>query len=148
MPVHEMGLALEILKATRQAARGRSVGHLEEVQVMVGELSSVEPDLLVFAWEAATKGSAEEGSALTVLWQPARQTCAACGVVEERAAGTWLRLCPRCDLPLQVVGGDELTVRTCRFYPPGASPEEGDMAPGQSPAKPDPSSSELRRKHV
>ena len=81
--MHEMGLALEILKATRQAAKGRSVGHLEEVQVMVGELSSVEPDLLVYAWEAATKGSAEEGSTLTVLWHPARQTCDACGVVDD-----------------------------------------------------------------
>ncbi len=116
--MHEMGLALEILKATRQAATGREVGNLEQVQVVVGELSAVEPDLLVYAWEAATAGTREEGSSLVVQWEAARQTCAACGVVKERAPGTWLRLCPHCDLPLQVVGGEELTVRSCRFHLP------------------------------
>jgi len=146
--VHEMGLALEILKATRKAAEDRAVGPLEEVQVMVGELSSVEPDLLVYAWEAATKGSPEEGSTLKVLWQPARQNCAACGVVEERAAGTWLRLCPRCDLPLQVVGGDDLTVRTCRYHPPGGQRQESNTAPTSSAAAGSPGSLAARRKHV
>lgn len=146
--MHEMGLALEILKATRKAAEVRPVGQLEDVQVMVGELSSVEPDLLVYAWEAATKGCPEEGSTLTVLWQPARQICAACGEVEERAAGTWLRLCPRCDLPLQVTGGDDLAVRTCRFHPPGAPSQEGSTAPGPTSAAGNPVASEARRKHV
>lgn len=146
--MHEMGLALEILKATRKAAEARTVGQLEDVQVMVGELSSVEPELLVYAWEAATRGGPEEGSTLTVLWQPARQTCATCGVVEERAAGTWLRLCPRCDLPLQVAGGDELTVRTCRFHPPGGQRKEDGTAPGPTPAAGGSGSSEARRKHV
>jgi hydrogenase nickel incorporation protein HypA/HybF len=146
--VHEMGLALEILKATRQAAAGRAVGSLEDVQVVVGELAAVEPDLLVYAWEAVTAGTREAGATLSVQWQPARQTCAACGVVEERAAGTWLRLCPRCDLPLQVVGGDELTVRSCRFHRPCTPPEDDSPArtPPTDPAGPE--ASEKRSRHV
>ena len=31
-------------------------------------------------------------------------------VIEERAAGTWLRLCPRCGGPLSIDGGNELDI--------------------------------------
>jgi hydrogenase nickel incorporation protein HypA/HybF len=119
--MHEMGLALEILKACRQAAAGRDVGPLEEVLVDVGELSAVEPDLLRYAWEAAIAGQPEDGARLTVDWQPVKQTCGACGDIPERAPGSWLRQCPRCSALLAVSGGDALTVRSCRFAAPAAT---------------------------
>ena len=103
-----MGIALEILRICREAAP--DAGRLLRVTVAVGELSAVEPALLLTAWEAATAGEPEDGAELVIDWRPARQLCANCGEVEERAEGTWLRLCPRCGLPLSIEGGDELDV--------------------------------------
>ena len=61
------------------------------------------------------------GSGLAdVDFRPAKQTCAACGVIPERAAGTWLRLCPRCQGPLGIEGGDELDVLNVTFEEPDA----------------------------
>ena len=106
--MHEIGIALEILKICRVAMR--EPGRLERVTVAVGELSAVEPELLLTAWEAVTAGEAEEGVALDIDWRPARQLCTECGEVEERVAGSWLRLCPHCGMPLGIEGGDELDV--------------------------------------
>ena len=106
--MHELGIALEILRAARAELASQGGGRLEEVRVAVGELSAVEPSLLSYAWSAVTTGSDEAGTRLEVCWVPAEQSCARCGRVAERQPGTWLRLCPRCDLPLRVRGGQEL----------------------------------------
>lgn len=110
-----MGLAVEIHRIARDATEARGGGRLESVTVVVGDLAAVEPELLEFAWTAAIAGGPDEGARLIVDWRPARQRCAHCGDVSERAAGSWLRLCPRCQAPLTVTGGDELEVRRVSF---------------------------------
>jgi hydrogenase nickel incorporation protein HypA/HybF len=113
--MHEMGIAAEVYRISRAALPAETAGRLEEVSVVVGELSAVEPDLLKFAWEALVAGGPDEGARLTVEWRPARQECDGCGTIPERAPGTWLRLCPRCGDPLRVMGGDELDVARVSF---------------------------------
>ena len=123
-PVHEMGLAVEIHRIARDATEARGGGRLESVTVVVGDLAAVEPELLEFAWTAAIAGGPDEGARLIVDWRPARQRCAHCGDVSERAAGSWLRLCPRCQAPLTVTGGDDLEVRRVSFSSETSQSEE------------------------
>lgn len=106
---------MEVYRMSREAADARGDGRLVSVRVAVGELSAVEPDLLSFAWDAVTAGGPDAGSRLVIERHDARQICGACGEVAERAAGSWLRLCPRCDLPLRVEGGDELDLLQIEF---------------------------------
>jgi hydrogenase nickel incorporation protein HypA/HybF len=113
--MHETALAAEILKIARASAAANGGGRLTAVSIVVGELSAVEPSLIAFAWEAVTSGTDDAGSTLEVEFRPARQTCRVCGDVPERAAGSWLRLCPRCQEPLRVEGGDELDVARVTF---------------------------------
>jgi hydrogenase nickel incorporation protein HypA/HybF len=113
--MHETALAAEILKIARASAEANGGGRLTAVSIVVGELSAVEPDLIAFAWEAVTSGTDDAGSTLEVEFRPARQTCRVCGDVPERAPGSWLRLCPRCQEPLRVEGGDELDVARVTF---------------------------------
>jgi hydrogenase nickel incorporation protein HypA/HybF len=110
-----MGIAMSILDSCRAAVAKHGGGRLEEVRVAVGELSAVEPELLRFAWEAVVAGGPEASCRLDVEWRPARQRCPACGELQERAAGSWLRLCPKCEQPLQIEGGDELDILHVSF---------------------------------
>ncbi len=110
-----MGVAQEIFRIGRESADANGGGRLATVTVAVGELAAIEPDLLSFAWEAVTADGPDAGSRLVVEWRPARQLCGACGEVAERAAGSWLRLCPRCGLPLRIEGGDDLDVLHVEF---------------------------------
>jgi len=113
--VHELGIATEVHRTARAAIAAHGAGRLERVRMAVGELSAVEPDLLEHAWEAVVAGGVDEGSILEVDWRPARQICTRCGEVPERGVGTWLRLCPRCEEPMRVEGGDELDVLEVSF---------------------------------
>lgn len=118
--MHELSLVTEIYRTARKTVDGYGPHPIEVVRIAVGELAAVEPDLLAFAWEAVTRDTPDAGARLEVDFRPARQTCAGCGVVPERAPGTWLRLCPRCEGPLGIEGGDELDVLNVTFEEGGA----------------------------
>jgi len=113
--MHEMGIAVEIYRAARDAVRDHGLGRLETVSVAVGELSAVEPELLRFAWEAVVTGGPDAGARLTVRWCPANQRCPACGEAKNRSDGSWLRLCPDCGGPLNIDGGAELDVEQVTY---------------------------------
>ena len=133
-----MGIALEIHRVCRDAVRQHGAGRIESVRVAVGELTAVEPELLRFAWEAVVADGPHAGSTLDVVWCPATQLCSQCGDVKDRAAGSWLRICPGCGRPLEVTGGDELDVLELRFTPKddAGAPSADDTQPndrGESP---------------
>ena len=104
--MHELSIATELFALAAQRVDVSEV--LGTVHVAVGELSSTDPELLRFAWEAVVTGTPHERALLTIDWRAAQQQCDRCGVVDERQPGSWLRLCTHCKGPLVVVGGDEL----------------------------------------
>jgi hydrogenase nickel incorporation protein HypA/HybF len=106
--VHELSVAVELHRAARAELERRGGTALRSLCVEAGELSGVEPQLLEHAWEAVVAGGPDEGCTLTVVRVAARQVCAACGEIEERQPGSWLRLCPLCGSALRVEGGREL----------------------------------------
>lgn len=105
--VHESSIAFSILETARGLA-GR--GQLESIRVAIGELSSVEPELLRFAWEAAVAGSTHEKSELQIDWRPARQFCPRCNEVKLREPENWVIHCPDCGEALRIEGGYELEI--------------------------------------
>jgi hydrogenase nickel incorporation protein HypA/HybF len=117
--LHELSLATEIHRTCRATIDARGPGRLDSVRVAIGELAAVEPELLVYAWEAVVSGGGDAAARLEVEWHPARQTCTACGELKDRAPGTWLRICPDCGRPVRVEGGDELDVIELSYTPDG-----------------------------
>lgn len=115
--MHEMSIAVEIQRIGRAAIERQGAVRLESIKVAVGELTAIEPRLLVYAWEALTRGGPDEGSRLDVEWRPALQFCAVCAESKTRGTGSWLRLCPDCGLPLRVEGGSDLDVLEVTFTP-------------------------------
>ena len=121
--MHELNLATEIYRTCRATIDARGPGRLDAVRVAIGELAAVEPELLVYAWEAVVSGGRDAGARLEVEWHPARQFCAECGEVAELAPGTWLRICPNCGRPVRVEGGAQLDVIELSFTPDGEETE-------------------------
>jgi hydrogenase nickel incorporation protein HypA/HybF len=113
--MHEMGIAIEIYRTSREAVADNGGGRLKHVKVAVGELSAVEPDLLTFGWEAVIADTPDEGARLEIDFCKADQRCPSCGEAKDRSEGTWLRLCPDCGTALEVRGGDELDVLEVSF---------------------------------
>jgi len=104
--LHELSIATELFAACeRNLPPGAA---LRSARIAIGELSSVEPELLQFAFEAVVHGTVHAGARLVIDRCPAVQRCGQCGTIAERQPGTWLRQCPRCQSQLQIEGGDEL----------------------------------------
>jgi hydrogenase nickel incorporation protein HypA/HybF len=110
-----MGIALEVYRHCQEAVREHRPGHIERVQLAVGELSAVEPDLIEFAWQAVTADGPDSEASLEITWCPAQQHCPRCDEDKDRSEGSWLRLCPDCGSPLRVDGGDELDILQLTF---------------------------------
>jgi len=110
-----MGIAIEVYRTCRETVEAHGGGRLRQARLAVGELSAVEPDLLVFAWEAVVEESPDAGAELVIEWCRADQRCATCGEAKDRATGSWMRICPDCGMPLEVSGGDELDVIDLSF---------------------------------
>lgn len=113
--MHELGIAGEIYRISREAVAAHGSGRIESVRVAVGELRGLDPELLTFAWQATTTHSPDSGSMLHVDWHPARQHCSSCRQDRSQDTAGWLPLCPECGHPLTVEGGLELDVLQVTF---------------------------------
>lgn len=113
--MHELGLAMDIYRTCREAVAQHGPGRLEWVKVAIGELAAVEPELLLFAWNAVTQEGPDHAARLEVEWRQARQCCSSCGGPVERARGAWLSFCPACGKVLELEGGDELEILSVGF---------------------------------
>ena len=110
-----MGIALEVYRTSRETVEEHGGGRLQRVRLAVGELSAVEPDLLVYAWEAVVAEGPDVDAELVIQWCTAIQHCAQCDEDKDRSEGSWMRLCADCGMPLEVTGGDELDVIDLSF---------------------------------
>ncbi len=120
--MHELSIAEALLGLCRD--RTPAGERLVRVAVAVGELASLEPDLLRFAWQAVVAGTPHVAAVLDVEFCAAEQRCPRCGPIGERQPGTWLRLCPHCGSPLHVRGGDQLDLVRVTTERSIATPQE------------------------
>ena len=105
-----MGIALEVYRTCRETVEANGGGRLASVRLAVGELAAVEPELLVYAWEAVVAESPDGDAKLQIEWCRADQQCAQCNEAKDRSEGSWMRLCPDCGMPLDIRGGNELDI--------------------------------------
>ena len=116
--MHELSIALELWRLCRAESDERSGLRVLNVHIAVGELASIDPTLLEYAWNDVAAGARGAAPKLVVDWCPAHQVCARCGEIAGRQPGSWMRLCPECEAPLRVEGGGELDLLEIEFEEP------------------------------
>jgi hydrogenase nickel incorporation protein HypA/HybF len=110
--VHELSIALEIRRCVEGAVAERRSGvgaRVAIVKVRIGELSGVDPDALLFAWNVAVKGTFLDGARLEIERMPAKIFCLACG--SESPVDFPAASCPECGgTRIEIRGGTEMDV--------------------------------------
>ncbi len=89
----------------RHECEARSAVKVHRVDVRIGAMAGVEPELLVSAWEICREGTPCAEAALVIENVPARWACPSCE--EEIRPGAPLR-CPGCGRSARMVSGDEI----------------------------------------
>ena len=103
--MHEYSIASALLELVDEQALRHAAARVLVVQVGVGELAGVEPDLLRQAFELARERTICAGASLEIRRVPARWACRDCAA--SVPPGLELR-CAACAAPARLVEGAEL----------------------------------------
>jgi len=108
--VHEMSIAMNVLKIAEEQARTAEARVINRIEIEVGALAGVEIESLRFCFSAARRGVT--GAAELVIHEiPGRALCGACGAEPELEMP--VAMCPACGaLGLDILQGRELRVRS------------------------------------
>jgi hydrogenase nickel incorporation protein HypA/HybF len=110
--VHELSIAHSLVEAAAAAALAARASRVHEVRVVVGALSGIAPEALLFSYDIATAGTALAGSRLSIREVPVTIHCPDCDLVSTVEGALQLR-CSRCDRPsFDVRSGRELMIES------------------------------------
>lgn len=77
--MHELAVCRALVRTVDETRRQRGAAAVRHVTVRIGPLAGVEPDLLRFAWDAATLDTPVAGATLEIQQAPLIVRCRACG---------------------------------------------------------------------
>ncbi len=104
--MHEMAVTQSLLNITLEYAQRANAVRVNELRIVVGELSSIVDDSVQFYWDFISQGTIAEKARLTFRRIPATMRCADCG--RESLLNREEYTCPACGSGrLAVTGGEE-----------------------------------------
>lgn len=114
--MHEYSLIQSLVDRVEREARQRGATAVRRLEVSVGELAGVDPDLFRAAYEAFRPGTVCADAALQVVTRPAGWSCPTCG--KAFARGDVLR-CADCEQPARMgPDGDALILEAIEMEVP------------------------------
>jgi hydrogenase nickel incorporation protein HypA/HybF len=113
--MHEYSIVQALLGQIEAAAAVHGATGVARVRVALGELSGVEPDLLVTAFATFRECTVAEGAELEIRAVPALWSCPACGAALPRGAPP---RCPACERPARLSAGDEIVLEQMELEVP------------------------------
>ena len=108
--MHEMALCEGVLQVLETESKTQGFKTVKTVWLEIGELSSVEPEAMLFSFDVVTKGSLADGAKLKIVNAPGTAWCMICAksiTIKQR-----FDACPDCDSnQIQVTGGDQMKIK-------------------------------------
>jgi len=109
--MHELSLAMSVREIVEDAALQNNSRKVNEVNIVVGEFSSVSVDALEFAMEAAKKGSVFEDANINIRSIKTILSCSNC--MKETAMEDFVFRCGSCGSgAVTIVSGDRMYVES------------------------------------
>ena len=107
--MHEMSIAVELLRQIETLAEENRVSRVEEIHVNAGFMRQVVPEALDMAFAALSKGTCAEGATLHLTVIPSLAQCRCCGHRFEPGAADFL--CAQCgQADVDIVEGNEIVL--------------------------------------
>ncbi|HIP68881.1 MAG TPA: hydrogenase maturation nickel metallochaperone HypA [Chromatiales bacterium] len=108
--MHEMSLCEGVLQVLQNEAKSQGFNKVLAVWLEIGDLSSVEPEAMLFSFEVVSRNSLADGAKLKIINVPGSAWCMQCSktvTVKQR-----FDECPDCgSYQLQVTAGDEMKIK-------------------------------------
>ncbi len=120
--MHEVSIITSILESVLEELKKYEIERVEEIVLLVGDLTFLGDEQLTFAYEVLTKGTILEGSKLTIEKEPIMVECSECmyeGEVDYLKDESYRNLvpiisCPKCGKKVEVTKGRSCMVRSAK----------------------------------
>jgi hydrogenase nickel incorporation protein HypA/HybF len=120
--VHEVSVMASIVEAVLEELKKHDVEKVEEVHMVIGEITFLGREQLEFAYEVVTRGTLLEGSKLVMTDEKVEVRCRSCGYiggVEYVSGGGQDHVipnlsCPRCGGGVEVTKGKSCAVTSLK----------------------------------
>lgn len=108
--MHELSIACSLVRAAIEQAASNHATRVVNLDVVLGALSGVEMESLMFCFPAVARGTMCDGAGLRVEIAPATGRCPGC--LTTCQVRDFMDPCPACGAwPLGIRGGREMTLR-------------------------------------
>jgi len=109
--MHELSLAMSVREIVEDAAEKNGSKKVNEVNIIVGEFSSVSSDALEFAMEVVKKGSFFENAKINIKSAKTILTCSQCN--GETVMEDYIFKCSTCGSgSVRIISGDRMYVES------------------------------------
>jgi len=109
--VHELSIAMEIVRQVTEIARQHHAERVDEVEVQVGVLRQVQEEALRMSFEAARDGTPAQSARLVVIEEPIEAECQDCG--RRFAPEPDNFICPGCgQANARIVAGNDIILKS------------------------------------
>jgi hydrogenase nickel incorporation protein HypA/HybF len=134
--MHEFTITSAIVEALFDLADKQGSKRVLEVYLSIGKLRSLSSEQVRFSYGILTKGTILQGSKLIIEETDARIRCIKCGYMGQLDPRDDLGyhfaipslLCPQCQNPLSIEGGDECVITKVRMELPSPTLEGNSAA--------------------
>ena len=121
--MHEFSFAYNIFQIAEATAIKHKATKITEVQLEIGELTLIVPELLKRSFEMATSGSMAEGAELVITVLPGKIKCRECGkdssvTLSEESQLTGLQLfqCKHCQSKnTEIIDGKKANIKNIKI---------------------------------
>lgn len=108
--MHEMSLTESILDVLQEEARRQGFERVRRIWLEIGALGHVEPEAMIFCFDAVARGTLAEGATLEFVRVEARGRCEDCG--RRTPLAERFGACAHCgSRRVRMTSGDELRVK-------------------------------------
>ncbi len=108
--MHEMSLCEGVLQVLQKEAQTQHFSKVKTVWLEIGDLSSVEPEAMIFCFEVVVRNSLADGAKLKIVNVPGTAWCMQCS--QSVSIKQRFDECPDCGShQLQVTAGDEMKIK-------------------------------------
>lgn len=108
--MHEMSLTEGVVRILEEQAKTHGFAKVKTVWLEIGELSSVDPESMLFCFDAISRAGVAAGAKLEIVRVPGRAWCLDCADTKEIASRT--DPCPDCGgYGLAVTDGEQMRIK-------------------------------------
>jgi hydrogenase nickel incorporation protein HypA/HybF len=104
--MHELPITESILEITLRHAQQANAQHVETINIVIGQLSSVVDDSIQFYWDMISEGTIAQGAKLNFQREPVKLQCQDCRNEYNPSSESFA--CPNCHSEsIKIIGGEE-----------------------------------------